>query len=114
MMKAFRLAGVSAAVLGMVAGTISPAFAQNRVRQRPVVYETAPPLVVRPGYRAAPVVTGVVVGTAAGVLAANSSQVASALGASTTIGAGFGFGAIGGVGALILYCAIAKPRQECF
>jgi hypothetical protein len=119
-MKAFRLTAASAAVLAIVAGAISPASAQPRVRHAHAVKrhvaqrQEARPLVVRPDYRVAPAATGVVIGTTAGLLAANSGPVASALGASATVGAGFGFGAIGGVGTLILYCAIARPHQECF
>ena len=117
-MKLMQSTAGFAAAVAMVAGSMSPAFAQHRIRHtRSVAYvNEAPPVVVRrdPYRVAAPVATGAVVGTTAGVLAANTPGVASALGASTTIGAGLGFGAVFGVGGVILYCAIAKPHQECF
>lgn len=113
-MKRFRIAVASVALFATMAATIPEASAQQRTR-RVVVAEQPRVLTVRPTYNAAPAVaTGVIAGTAAGVLVANTPGVASALGASATVGAGLGFGAIFGVGGLILYCAITKPNQECF
>jgi hypothetical protein len=127
-MQMFRPLAAAVAIAALASATMSPASARTHriVHKRHVVTRVAEPaqadyvaqapapVYTTRGDAATPLLVGGAVGLGTGLLVANSADVASALGASTTVGAGFGFGAIGGVTGLILYCAIARPHQECF